>query len=157
VPVRTERLNAASQLSYKGLGPIALGMSFDEAEHAGRVTVRQTSVTACEFHLVPEPDSGLGSFPASVSYTVPTVIDTIHVSDPLIATTEGIHRGSSAEEVRQAYRSVAESELPGYPDISRLTITNSEGRAIVFFVVEGRVSYMKVGSSEAIVEQHTLC
>ena len=121
VAVGEDRLSTESRLGYEGLGPIKLGMSFDDAVAAAHVTVQPDPT--CGITLYGEPGSGV----ESIEVWNFGSIGTITVSRPGINTISGVGVGSTRAEVLATYPS-ASDDLGG----SGLVITNPEGHAIVF-------------------------
>jgi hypothetical protein len=142
-----DRLSTESRLGYEGLGPIRLGMPFDEAVAAAHVTVQRDPT--CAMELYGEPGSGVDS----IAVWVLEGIDTIIVSRPGINTISGIHVGSTRAEVLATYPEAANDDPGG----AELLITNSEGRAIVFDFDGDAVSSMSLFTDPGVRGQHALC
>jgi hypothetical protein len=142
-----DRLSTESRLGYAGLGPIRLGMPFDDAVAAAHVTVQPDPT--CAIELYGEPGSGVDS----IAVWVLEGIDTIIVSRPGINTISGIHVGSTRAEVLATYPAAANDDPGG----AELVITNSEGRAIVFGFDGDAVSSMSLFTDPGVRGKHALC
>jgi hypothetical protein len=91
-----------AQLRIDGLGPVAIGMSFEEARRLAGVPLTLNDGPYCDA-LRPEGAlSGVSLTDTDESPGAPR-IDLIFVTSPSVATLSGIRVGSSADDVRQAY------------------------------------------------------
>ena len=97
VPLGEDRLSVDSRLGYAGLGPIKLGMAFDDAVAAAQVTVQPDAT--CETTLHGAPDSGV----ETITVWGQSVIDTITVLHPGIQTISGIEVGDTRADVLAIY------------------------------------------------------
>jgi hypothetical protein len=146
LPIGEDRLSTDSRLGYAGLGPIKLGMDFDAAVAAARVTVQPDPT--CEITLHGEPGSGV----ESISVWAAAVVDTITVDQPGILTISGIAVGSTRAEVLATYPAATADEVGG-----GLVITNPEGHAIVFTFEADTVNSMGLFADLAVRENHARC
>ena len=160
-----DRLSAASRLGFAGLGPIKLGMTLADAERAGDVTIVPGD---CPWVLHPGSGSGLApvvrSYGTITGYTVWAFggsIDEIDVSNPASFTISGVHVGSTADDVMRTYPGAVEKVIGQDPDGTAhlsLTITNPEGRVVVFFTETDRVVHaMTVALSAETIDGNAKC
>ena len=140
-----DRLSSASLLGYAGLGPIKLGMAFDDAVAAAHVTVQPDPT--CDTNLYGEPGSGV----ASISVWGRPTIDTVTVSQPGIHTISGVQVGSDRADVLRTYPAAA-------PEGPSLVITGPDGHIIVFsFTGAETVEAMTLSTSLQTLDVHGRC
>jgi hypothetical protein len=140
-----DRLSSASLLGYAGLGPIKLGMAFDDAVAAAHVTVQPDPT--CDTTLYGEPGSGV----ASISVWGRPTIDTVTVSQPGIHTISGVEVGSDRDDVLRTYPAAA-------PEGPSLVITGPDGHIIVFsFTGAETVDAMTLSTSLQTLDVHGRC
>ena len=104
IPSGQERLSTASRLSHEGIGPVKLGMTLAEASGSGGLSVTARFLACPAGAAIPaiallDPEiPGL-----SIGLTSDLRIAYISVVNPAIATTRGIHVGSTSDDVLRAY------------------------------------------------------
>ena len=160
-----DRLSTASRLGYAGLGPIKLGVTLGDAEKAGDVTIVAGD---CPWVVHPGPDSGLapvvmpyGTITGYTVWAASGVVDQIDVTNPATSTISGVHVGSTYDDVLRTYPSAVETiigqDSGSSPPLS-LTITNPEGRVIVFYLGADRVvDQMTVAFSQGTINANIAC
>ena len=139
-----DRLSSASRLGYAGLGPIKLGMAFDDAVAAAHVTVQPDPT--CDTTLYGEPGSGV----ESISVWGRPTIDTVTVSQPGIRTISGVQVGSTRDDVVRTYPAAV-------ADGSSLVITGPDGRIIVFGFTGDTLGSMTLSTSQQTLDVHAMC
>lgn len=144
-PAGEDRLSSASRLGYAGLGPIKLGMAFDDAVAAAHVTVKPDPT--CDITLYGEPGSGV----SSITVWGLSTIDTVTVSQPGIRTISGVQVGSARDEVLRTYPAAV-------ADGPSLVITGPDGHIIVFvFTGAGTMESMTLSTSQETLDIHAMC
>jgi hypothetical protein len=149
-----DTLTTASRLGFAGLGPLQLGMTYDQIEAAtgGRLVNR-----TCSTDLVALPSqSGIADGTLSIFGGGASGVGFIIVSAPGIETISGIQVGSTADQVRATYPSVQGDPSPGSRTYA-MAIRNPEGRSVTFEITDGLVTSMTVGISDEAAENWSHC
>ena len=145
-----ERLTSESRLGYAGLGPLALGSSFEDVKQDGRIEIEQLT---CGYMVVPVGDSGLGPHDVGLWFDEGLAVITIHT--PAVSTISGVHVGSTDDEVFRTYANAVETSDPHSPHI---TITSADGRYITFYLGADRtVQQMMLARNPDVVENWARC
>jgi hypothetical protein len=126
------------RLGYAGLGPVGLGMTFDEASRAAGVAVTPNATCGGAGHVAGLPD-------VYVLHRENRIIK-IGVKDPTVLTISGAHIGTSEAELLAIYPHA----VPALGDhgVPVLRITGPTGALINFYISANSVSGMALAGND---------
>lgn len=128
------RTRARWELSFKGFGPITVGMSVREAEKALNMSLTEDDASqSCHYA---RHDSNL---PGVAFMVVDGKIARVDISSPEYRTSKGARVGMTEQEVRRLYPKAAIEPHP-YDDAGHyLVVTSDDGRYGIIFETDGKV------------------
>lgn len=121
-------------LSFKGFGPVTVGMSVREAEKALKVSLNEDDASeSCHYAR------NDGDLPGVAFMVVDGKIARVDISSPAYRTSKGARVGMTEQEVRQIYPKVAVEPHP-YDDAGHhLVVTSDDERHGMVFETNGKV------------------